>query len=107
VQFEKERAKRAIIASQRTLRLRSGQAATGRTARPGPSLRKERFVQDVSQTAPLLKTVSVEAGDGFSKLAELTLLRRWSKAAWPDRSGFDSGMQKDGLTMFPLSCYSC
>jgi hypothetical protein len=63
------------------------------------------------------KTVSVEAGDGFSKLV---LSERCStehgsiecgaalqEGGSMDRSGFDSGMQKDGLTMFPLRCYSC
>jgi hypothetical protein len=46
------------------------------------------------------KTCSVEAGDGFSKPASSDQNRS-------EFSGFDSGMQKDGLTMFPLSCYSC
>jgi hypothetical protein len=52
------------------------------------------------------KTCSVEAGAGFSKPTRPTL----PEAAWPKRSGFsgfDSGMQKDGLTMFPFSCYIC
>jgi hypothetical protein len=59
------------------------------------------------------KTFSVEAGDGFSKQTSGTHERQ--SRAFPnpakffplDGSVFDSGMQKDGLTMFRSSCYSC
>ena len=43
----------------------------------------------------------------LSALRAANVVERWRRVAWPVRSGFDSGMQKDGLTMFPLSCYSC
>ncbi len=64
------------------------------------------------------KTASVEAGDGFSKLTWRTLRSlvlsqgqapkiRAVRSSDLQRSAFSSGMQKDGLTMFHLSCYSC
>jgi len=60
------------------------------------------------------KTFSVEAGDEFSKQAPRTSFECQSGAfsnstqrSPADRSGYDHGMQKDGLTMFRLSCYSC
>jgi hypothetical protein len=40
----------------------------------------------------------------------IQLSERWRNRTWRKRSGFsgiDSGMQKDGLTMFPPSCYIC
>jgi hypothetical protein len=54
------------------------------------------------------KTRSVEAGDGFSKPVQRNVLKTLTEGqVWPDRFGLDSGMQKDGLTMFHPSCYSC
>jgi len=58
------------------------------------------------------KTFSVEAGDRFSKQASRTLLNAnrarslTQQKVSGDCCAFDSGMQKDGLTMFRLSCYS-
>src|SRR5208282_5843873 len=62
----------------------SGQAATLRAARPDASRDKKRLAQDDNPTG-----------------------RTLAEAAWPKRPSFESGMQKDGLTMFPMSCYIC
>jgi len=53
----RKRAKRAIIASQGTRTLRA--------ARPDPSLRKERLLQDDNQTAPL--PIKAFAGPEYEK----------------------------------------
>ncbi len=51
-----------------------------------------------------MQTDSASAGAaGVSNGGARTL----AKYGLQDQSGFDSGMQKDGLTMFLLSCYSC
>jgi hypothetical protein len=53
------------------------------------------------------KTFSVEAGDGFSKPVPADVLQMLKpKAGEPNRSRFVNEMQKHGLTMFPLNCYS-
>jgi hypothetical protein len=67
VQLVRKRANRAIVASQRTLRLRSGQAAN--IARLAQILRERKSV---------------------SLRMTIQMLERWRNAPWQDRSGFDN-----------------